>query len=227
MDDWIVEFHDELRVPLLVGGGADVSDLLDRLIATLEERGVLSRYSLGTDPSLVDDAPAPVMAAGRHERALAGACAERRDRADRRSQPGCDPAVLRLRGTCRFDRTHQRLLPRARSPPRRHPRGRSTRQSRSLDSPGVGESAPVEFASSLVLTSTRRPAAHQPTRGALEQLAGQHGLGMRPENCAQLGPADRPRTRLPAYPRRARRASALRAPTDQPRSRSKDQVEEA
>jgi hypothetical protein len=51
MDDWIVEFHDELRVPLLVGGGADVSDLLDRLIATLEERGVLSRYSLGTDPS--------------------------------------------------------------------------------------------------------------------------------------------------------------------------------
>ena len=120
-----------------------------------------------------------------------------------------------------------RTLNGARSPLRRHPRRRSTRQSRSLDSPGVGESALVEFASSLVLTSARRPPAHQPTRGALEQLAGQHGLGLRPENCAQLGPADRPRTRLPAYPRRARRASALRAPTDQPRSRSKDQVEEA
>ena len=134
--------------------------------------------------------------------------------ADQRDQPDSpNPTIRTLNG--------------ARSPLRRHPRRRSTRQSRSLDSPGVGESALVEFASSLVLTSAHRPAAHQPTRGALEQLAGQHGLGLRPENCAQLGPADRPRTRLPAYPRRARRASALRAPTDQPRSRSKDQVQEA
>jgi hypothetical protein len=39
-------------------------------------------------------------------------------------------------------------------------------------------------------------------------------------NCAQLGPADRPRTRLPADHDELA-ASAFRAPTGQPRSRSK------
>jgi hypothetical protein len=71
-----------------------------------------------------------------------------------------------------------RTLNGARSPLRRHPRRRSIRQSRSLEGPGVGESALVEFASSLVPPSARRPTAHQPTRGALEQVAGQHRLGL-------------------------------------------------
>ena len=44
-----------------------------------------------------------------------------------------------------------RTLNGARSPLRHHPRRRSIRQSRSLEGPGVGESAMVEFASSLVL----------------------------------------------------------------------------